>query len=118
MSNWDKFKVEFVDGLGTSIGALLSEDSKYVEVSWEEPGDVFESLKGVFKGYYFDLCHDVSFTVSSVKIAGLPDLYDVRWTCIAMDDKEKASFKTLVSTPLQAVTAVLLEGRLPAKKAL
>lgn len=110
MSNWDKFKSEFTEGLGFSIGCLLSPDADHVKVDWDESGDVFGSLKGFFKGYYFDICHDVSFTISSLKVAGLPDLYDVRWSYIDMLSKEKTPFKTVVSTPLQAVTAILLES--------
>ena len=109
MNTWETFKSEFEEGLGFSVGTLLSINSKYVEIDWEEPEDLFNSLTGFFKGYYFDICHDVSFAVSRIKVEML-DLYDVRWGYIDKVSKEKTYFKTVVSTPLQAVTAILLES--------
>jgi hypothetical protein len=121
MSNWDKFKSEFEEAFSYFIGCDIITDSDAEKIVWEETGDIFNSLRGKFSGLQImgPVCienHDVIFTVSAIDVHALPTLYDIRWASTYEDEYScpeyivNNSFKTVVSTPLQAAAAILLES--------
>lgn len=117
MSIWNKFKSEFEEAVGYSVGNLCSPESDHVEIAWEEDFDVFGSLRGSFGGYNLEKNYDTVFTVSKISIHPLPDLYDVRWTLSTLEiPSREETYKTVVSTPLQAVAAILLESHIRDRK--
>jgi hypothetical protein len=103
MSNWNKFKSEFVEASIRFGGPKM--------FLWKDTKNIYGSLQGEFWSKMLN--KDVVFTVSTVELQGLPTLYDVRWTCMSLRTEipEKIYFKTIVSTPLQAATAILHESR-------